>query len=383
VASGAERWFTEGERLASARRHRGNAAIEAAAEVADVLAPLALLASGAVTWAVSGYSPALWVDRALAVVVLVEAGRLFHRFARDAWLARGEVGPGAFVALFVLTTVGRLVALSAIVLSMSALARSTPWWPLLAWAGFVGAAVSAAYLYPLAVSPLAHRAVGMPTGPLRRSLELLAERAGVAPIDFRVAVGGVGDRGTGDGPGSAAAIAEGGGYLAGFGRHRRLVLDAALTTGEGPEYAGRPSPAQIVGAHEFGHVRCRHQARMLLLFGQVLGAGLTLLWIAVRADLSSSVTGVGSLDAAALPLWLALGSAGSSAAEVIMAHASRRQEREADAFACQLLSDDEAVAEHLRRHVVATGAELEPTGWSRLVGTHPPPAQRLAGLRPG
>jgi hypothetical protein len=70
-------------------------------------------------------------------------------------------------------------------------------------------------------------------------------------------------------------------------------------------------------------------------------------------------------------------------ARLALSAAARRDELGADRFAAALVpGGSRQVADHLRRHLLSTGADLRPGRWDRLVGSHPAPSARLDALAP-
>jgi len=161
-----------------------------------------------------------------------------------------------------------------------------------------------------------------------------------------------------------------GARLVGLGRHRSLVLDRAVA-------AGRPADLDVVIAHELGHRR-HHHAVAGLLRGV---AAVALVLVALRAVLAW--LGVDPAAPASLPaLWLGVALA-AVPTRLALSAAARHEERGADRFAASLVpGGSRQVADHLRRHLLSTGADLRPGRWDRLVGSHPAPSSRLDALGP-
>ena len=305
---------------------------------------------------------AAWTDRALAMALVLEATRVPHRLVIDGWVevvAPRRQGSSPSPALFVLSFVGlavvRLMLCSALLVAAVAVMRSTPWWPLALWALGMGAMGLVGAAYPLVLASLVDRAVPLSNPALRAELEALAQRAGVALPRVLVAAN--------------PSLGEGA-YVAGIGRSRALVMGAQLALG--PQ-----SLRRAVLAHELGHCKLRHQRASLVGWAASAAALVGVLWLLSTVEAASAVGAVDLVDPRALPLWLVAGGAVGLASRVLLAALSRAHERAADGFAVALLGERRTLLDHLRRHLVASGGELDPHGLRRLVATHPQPAERL------
>ena len=93
--------------------------------------------------------------------------------------------------------------------------------------------------------------------------------------------------------------------------------------------------------------------------------------------------GIDPAAPASMPaLWLGLVLA-AVPTRLALSAAARHDELEADRFAASLVpGGSRQVADHLRRHLLSTGADLRPGRWDRLVGSHPAPGSRLDALGP-
>jgi STE24 endopeptidase len=306
-----------------------------------------------------------WAAAALGVVAVVELAALPHRLLLD-WLE--ELRPGAspvgqpaerarFLLSFLGLTVARFAARAVVALVGLAIVRSTPWWPLLLWSGAVVVGVMWAWGAPLVVPAIVDGAVPLERSDVRDMVAGLAGQAGVSPPSVLVS-----RRSPGDDSDTGRGVGEGA-YVLGLGGTRRIVLDAAVLDGPARDL-------QVVTAHELAHLRLRHSRASLMLTAAIFAVGLAATWAVGR--LAHVDTGA----PAAIPLWLLMFEATGLVGALSLAAWSRRQEHAADAFAATLLGSA-SVTDHLRRHCIASGAELEPAGWARWVSPHPAPADRL------
>jgi STE24 endopeptidase len=153
-------------------------------------------------------------------------------------------------------------------------------------------------------------------------------------------------------------------YVSGIGRTRRVVLFDTLLQ------AADPAEVQVVVAHELGHRRDGHVAKLTLLAMAGAAAAVAVLWavlgtrIAQPRTLPEALLLLLALEATALPAgaWL-----------------SRRWERDADRCSLDLTEEPAAFA---RAHVELARRNLSDLEPPRLVYlllfSHPTPPERLA-----
>lgn len=361
-------WFSNEELARSDARHRGLGRLRCWRAVLDVAVPLVFGLAGFSALTTRLNPGAVWTDRALAMMLVLELARVPHRLLIDGWVEvvrprRQGSAPsaGLFVVSFVGLAMVRLVIGSGLLLAGLAIVAATPWWPVVLWLASVAAMVVAGYGYPLLVAPLLDRAVLLTDPTVGTDLAQLAQRAGLALPRVLVATN--------------PSLGEGA-YVAGMGRTRSLVLGAELVLGSS-------SLRDAVVAHELGHWKLRHQRVSLACWAASAAVLLGTAWLAGNAGAARVVGASDLADPRAVPVWLVVGGVVGLGGRVGMAAQSRAQERQADEFALRLLGERSGLAEHLRHHLLATDGELDPTGWWRLVATHPAPADRLALLGAG
>jgi STE24 endopeptidase len=233
-----------------------------------------------------------------------------------------------------------------------ALARALPGW----WAVPAGAALALAVLFlsfvaPVVLEPLFNRFRPLEDETLAADLRLLSQRAGVPVRQMFVAD-------------ASRRTTKVNAYVSGIGRTRRVVLFdtllAAVDTGA----------VRVVVAHELGHRRDRHVAKLTLLAMAGAAAAVAVLWavlgtrVAEPQTLPEALLLLLALELAALPAgsWL-----------------SRRWERAADRSSLDLTEDAEAFA---RAHAGLARRNLSDLEPPRLVYlflfSHPTPPERLA-----
>jgi Zn-dependent protease with chaperone function len=86
-------------------------------------------------------------------------------------------------------------------------------------------------------------------------------------------------------------------------------------------------------------------------------------------------------DPAALPLFFFVFALPGIVTGMVVSYMSRVSEREADLFALEAVEDPAAATAMMRNMSIDNKAELVPSLWKRLNGSHPPVAERLAMFR--
>ncbi len=256
-----------------------------------------------------------------------------------------------------------------------ALARALPgWWALPAGAALAFAVLLLSFVAPVVLEPLFNRFRPLDDETLAASLRRLSERAGVPVREVLVAD-------------ASRRTTKVNAYVSGIGRTRRVVVfdtllamagSAAGEAGDArPEDRGAegaagadPAAVEVVVAHELGHRRDGHVAKLTLLAMAGAAAGVLVLW---------AVLGTRVADPRTLPEALLLLLALELAALAPGAWLSRRFERAADRCSLELTEQPAAFARaHLelaRRNL----SDLEPPRpVYLLLFSHPTPPERLA-----
>jgi STE24 endopeptidase len=233
-----------------------------------------------------------------------------------------------------------------------ALARALPgWWALPAAAALALAVLLLSFVAPVVLEPLFNRFRPLEDETLAANLRLLSTRAGVPVRDVLVAD-------------ASRRTTKVNAYVSGIGRTRRVVLFDTLLQ------AADPAEVQVVVAHELGHRRDGHVAKLTLLAMAAAAGAVAVLWavlgtrIAQPRTLPEALLLLLALEATALPAgaWL-----------------SRRWERDADRCSLDLTEEPTAFA---RAHVELARRNLSDLEPPRLVYvllfSHPTPPERLA-----
>jgi STE24 endopeptidase len=265
----------------------------------------------------------------------------FSTQSRGAWLGDRVKGLAVSVVL-------AAVAWSAVV----ALARALPgWWALPAGAALALAVLFLSFLAPVVLEPIFNRFRPLQDETLAARLRMLSERAGVPVRDVLVAD-------------ASRRTTKVNAYVSGIGRTRRVVLFDTLLQ------AADPAAVEIVVAHELGHRREGHVAKLTVLAMAGAAVAVTVLW---------AVLGTRVGDPRTLPEALLVLLALELVALAPGAWLSRRFERVADRCSLDLTEEPSAFA---RAHVELARrnlSDLEPPRLAYLLlFSHPTAPERLA-----
>ena len=233
-----------------------------------------------------------------------------------------------------------------------ALARALPgWWVVPAAAALALAVLLLSFVAPVLLEPFFNRFAPLEDEALTADLRLLSRRAGVPVRDVLVAD-------------ASRRTTKVNAYVSGIGRTRRVVLFDTLLE------AADPGAVRVVVAHELGHRRDRHVAKLTVLAMAGAVTAVVVLWavlgtrVAQPQTLPEALLLLLALELAALPAgsWL-----------------SRRWERDADRCSLDLTEEPDAFA---RAHAGLARRNLSDLDPPRLVYgvlfSHPTPTERLA-----
>jgi STE24 endopeptidase len=233
-----------------------------------------------------------------------------------------------------------------------ALARVLPgWWALPAGAALALAVLFLSFVAPVVLEPLFNRFRPLEDEALADDLRRLSERASVPVREVLVAD-------------ASRRTTKVNAYVSGIGRTRRVVLfDTLLATTD-------PAAVQVVVAHELGHRRERHVAKLTVLAMAGAAVAVAVLWAVLGTRVARPRT---------LPEALLLLFALELAAAPALSWLSRRFERVADRCSLDLTGEPSAFA---RAHVELARRNLSDLEPPRLVYvllfSHPTPPERLA-----
>lgn len=286
----------------------------------------------------------------------VEQAHGFNRMTLGLWLADGLKS----------ATVGAAIGLpfAALLLWLMEAAGSL-WWAW-SWAAWLSLSLLTLLLYPTLIAPLFNRFEPLADAALRQRIEALMARCGFRSRGLFVMDG-------------SKRSAHANAYFTGFGPAKRVVFFDTLLQ--------RLAPSEIdaVLAHELGHFSRRHLPKRLFLMGSISLLGFALLgllsgqlWfysgLGVRPNL------VAPSSALALLLFINVAPLASFFLTPLLSQLSRRQEFEADAYACAH-ADGQDLASALVKLYQDNASTLTPDPlYARFYYSHPPAAERLERL---
>jgi STE24 endopeptidase len=236
--------------------------------------------------------------------------------------------------------------------------RSLDTWWLAGGVLFLLVALFLNFVYPVLIMPRFNRFTPMEPGPLRSRIEEIAELAGTRIEGVYTMDGSTRSR-------------RGNAFVAGFGPTKRVVVYDTML--------GFPlEQIATVVAHEIGHYRLNHIPKTFPLAGLQLLVALAFVQYVVGSDAVLGWAGVDDLgDPGAAPLFLLGLGAPMALLGLVSAWWSRRNEREADLEALELLGDPTSFVAMWPSLVALNKADLEPGWWERLNASHPGPAERM------
>ena len=286
----------------------------------------------------------------------VEQQHGFNRMTTRLWLL--DMLKGA--------AVGALLGLPLAALVLWIMASSGGLWWLWAWFAWVAFNLVMLVLYPTVIAPLFNKFEPLPDEALKSRVQALMQRCGFAAKGLYVMDG-------------SKRSAHSNAYFTGLGAAKRVVFYDTLLQ--------RLSPTEVeaVLAHELGHFKHKHVLKRIVGIFAMSLAGLALLgWLAGQ---SSFYTGLGTApnlgapnDALALILFMLVLPPFTFFMAPVMAHFSRRDEFQADAYA-SAQADGQALASALLKLNEDNAATLTPDPlYVRFYYSHPPAGERLAAL---
>ena len=240
------------------------------------------------------------------------------------------------------------------------------WW-LWAWAALVAFNLLLLVIYPTLIAPRFNKFEPLADESLKARVQALMQRCGFAAKGLFVMDG-------------SRRSAHANAYFTGLGQGKRVVfydtLLSKLSHGE----------VEAVLAHELGHFKHRHVLkRMVMMFGLSLLAFALLGWLSRQADFYLGLGVSPNLNAPndALALLLLMLALPPLAFFIVplMSGFSRRDEYEADAYACAQSSGRD-LANALVKLYQDNASTLTPDPlYVRFHYSHPPALERLAAMR--
>jgi STE24 endopeptidase len=264
------------------------------------------------------------------------------------------------------TVVGALIGLPLAALMLWIMGSSGGQWWLWAWCAWVAFNLLLLIIYPTWIAPLFNKFEPLGDENLKARVQALMQRCGFAAKGLFVMDG-------------SKRSAHANAYFTGLGASKRVVffdtLLQRLTPGE----------VEAVLAHELGHFKHKHVIkRMVGIFAFSL-LGLALLgWLAGQSGFYAGLGVAPNLtapnDALALLLFMLALPPFMFFVSPLMAHFSRRDEFQADAYACAQASGGD-LAQALLKLMEDNATTLTPDPlYVRFYYSHPPASERLAAL---
>jgi STE24 endopeptidase len=261
--------------------------------------------------------------------------------ARRGWVVDQLKGVAVGLVLTTVTMVG-----------LVGIARAFPsWWPAVAAAAGALVALVIGFVAPVVLEPLFNRFEPLGEEPLTGELLELAEQAGVPVASVLVAD-------------ASRRTKKLNAYVSGLGRTRRVVVWDTLLS------AGEPRQVRLVVAHELGHRRERHVAKLTLIGMLGVATFVVAAWALFGSDVADPTT---------VPRILLLSAALELVAMPFGNLLSRRWERVADRVSLELTRDPEAFVEAHRTLALENLADLYPPRTAYLLlFSHPTAPERIA-----
>lgn len=237
----------------------------------------------------------------------------------------------------------------------------TGWW-LWAWAILVGFSLIMAWAYPAFIAPLFNHFTPLTDDTLRSRVEALLERCGFHSKGIFVMDG-------------SRRSGHGNAYFTGLGNNKRIVFfDTLLATLDHDE-------VEAVLAHELGHFKRKHVAKMLVVSATITLVGFALLgWLAGN-DWFYHGLGVSlPSNATALLLFMLVTPSLTLFLQPLLALFQRKNEFEADAFAAEYARSTALISALIKLYRDNASTLTPDPLYSAFHYSHPPAAERIGHL---
>ncbi len=286
----------------------------------------------------------------------LEQAHGFNRTTIGLWVA--DQAKSLFVGLLI----GGPMA--ALVLWLMGAAGTYWWfWAWLAWSAFTLLMMVA---YPTLIAPLFNKFEPLQDEAIQSRVEQLMQRCGFQSKGLFVMDG-------------SKRSAHGNAYFTGLGAAKRVVFFDTLLK------RLKPSEVEAVLAHELGHFKHKHVTkRMVLMFAVSLGALWLLGWLSQQPAFYEGLGVMPNMaapnHAMALLLFSMVVPTALFFTAPLMAYFSRKDEFQADAYACAHASGAD-LAKALVKLYEDNASTLTPDPlYVRFYYSHPPASERLAAL---
>ncbi len=262
--------------------------------------------------------------------------------------------------------VAAVIGLPIVALILWLMAAAGPAWWLWAWGSWVAFNLLILVLYPTVIAPLFNRFEPLADEALKTRVQALMQRCGFAAKGLFVMDG-------------SRRSAHANAYFTGLGAAKRVVFFDTLLS------KLKPAEVEAVLAHELGHFKHKHvRKRIVMMFSlSLLGFALlgwcsSQLWFYAALGVQPSISAPN--DAAALLLFMMVVPVVGFFVSPLLAGLSRRDEFQADAYACSQADGGSLASALLKLHEDnATTLTPDPV-YARFYYSHPPAVERLAAL---
>lgn len=296
---------------------------------------------------------------------VLEAKFGFNKTTWQLWL--GDMFKGALL--------GALIGLPILALVLWLMGQAGSWWWLYAWGVLVAFQVVMLVVYPLWIAPLFNQFKPLEDADLIARTTALMQQAGMRAKGFFVMDG-------------SRRSSHANAYFTGLGKSKRVVFyDTLMEKLEAAEL-------DAVLAHELGHFKHGHVTKRMVLMLVASFVGFALLgWLSgqlwfydglgVRPVIgldASAGSALGLNAGMALLLFSLTLPVFTFFLSPLFAVLSRRDEFQADQYACQMASGQK-LGQALLKLYSDNASTLTPDPWFvRFYASHPPAAQRLAAM---
>ena len=262
--------------------------------------------------------------------------------------------------------VGALIGLPIAALMLWLMSAAGGLWWLWAWGAWMVFNLLVLVLYPTVIAPLFNKFVPLADESLKARVQALMARCGFAAKGLFVMDG-------------SKRSAHANAYFTGFGASKRVVFFDTLLN------KLTPGEVEAVLAHELGHFKHKHVIKRIGSMFALSLVGFALLgWLSSQAWFYMALgvrPSVGAPnDAVALLLFLLVTPVIGYFVSPLFAQLSRRQEFEADAYACKQASGSDLAAALLKLHEDNASTLTPDPVYVRFYYSHPPASERLAAL---
>jgi len=286
----------------------------------------------------------------------IEQRHGFNRMSWGMWL--GDLVKQSLVGLLIGTPIAALI-----LWLMGAAGQM--WW-LWAWGAWVGFSLLLMVIFPIFIAPLFNKFEPLKDDTLADRVKSLMARCGFTAKGFFVMDG-------------SRRSAHANAYFTGLGSSKRVVFfDTLLTKLSHGE-------VEAVLAHELGHFKHKHVLkRMIMMFVMSLAGFALLGWLSRQAGfyigLGVSPNMTGPNDALALLLFMLALPPFMFFVSPLMSYFSRRDEYQADAYACKQSSGKDLAMALIKLYKDNSSTLTPDPMYVRFYYSHPPASERLAAM---